>query len=611
MNPAPGRPHEADTAPNWSVKTRGRFLQQAVRQEFDLIIIGGGITGAGLAREAALRGLSFCLLERTDFAAGTSSRSSKLAHGGMRYLAQGDFALVRSATTERNWLIRHFPNLVTPEAFIVNAYNGTKDTPGSIRAGLSLYRLLSDTFTRFKNHARHTFIRPDRIAEFEPKIRTDGLRFSGLYYDAGVNDARLTLETVREALQISAYRSVALNYVKVTDLTYNGGMVTGVTARNVLSGQPLTVRGAVTVNATGVWADEILALHGVEDKAIRPTKGVHVVVPASRVGNRHSIGLRSADDGRFYFILKRGEWDIIGTTDTDYAEDLDDPFCTAKDCGYLLRSVNILFPGANLQPRDVISTYAGIRPLRRRQKKRNAAESSASRRHFILDNDDRLITVAGGKLTEFRRMAEDVILRLSRKGLLPRFRGAAARRGFSRVPFRSGITTEQFNRIVLDEKLAEFATYEQLRHFHRQYGRAAISILKRIRQKPESGKPLLAGYPYCRAEIEHILENECVVTLSDVMLRRTEMQIFVPYARQKELAERTAGILGSYLGWNEGKTRQETNAYLNSIRHTAFFLNRPPRRPAGRTAGHGNGPGETATVRESFPSRGRYPARKD
>lgn len=560
---------------NWNAKSRPDLVHRMLKEEFDLVIIGGGITGAGVAREAALRGISFCLIDKNDFAFGTSSRSSKLAHGGLRYLSQGDFGLVRLSTTERNWLRHHVPNLVRPAAFVTNSYSKSSYTPGKLRLGMFLYSLLSDSFSRFRNFKKHVFIKPDDIHETEPGLKSDGLRLSALYYDTNVDDARLTLETVREAVGLSGGKSVAVNYIQATDFMLNSrGKIYGAFVKDNLTGQRFSLKGKAFVNASGIWTDEILKLTGSKDAVTRPTKGVHIVVPNSRIGNRNAIGIQSVDDGRNYFILSRDGVSVIGTTDTDYRENLDEPFCTKADCEYLFHTVNLLFPEAKLTTGDIISTYAGIRPLVREKGK---AESSVSRKHAVIDSGLGLVTIVGGKLTEFRRMAEDTILALFKKRYL---KPVKAVRNFSRKPYRVGMSLEEFNKTVMDEKLAPSASFEQLKHIHAQYGRDGIDILKKMQRDRRLGEALVQGHPFCRAEIEHILEHEMACTLKDVMCRRTEMQMLVWHHRQKDLARQVADIMGNYLGWNQEKKNSEMKSYLIGVEQSVRFFN------AGQTAKH-------------------------
>jgi glycerol-3-phosphate dehydrogenase len=565
MKPIPEPLSGADVeALSWSAKDRDRALEQARTLDFELIIIGGGITGAGVAREAALRGISFLLVDKEDFAFGTSSRSSKLVHGGFRYLAQGDFRLVREATTERNWLRSALPNLVRPLGFHLCAYEGGKDSPARVRAGIRLYDLLSNTLARFKNPP-HRFLTPAELAAREPAVATEGLLMAGLYFDTLVDDARLVLETLKEARDASGGRSVALNYVKAVGIATMGDRGLVVELEDVPGGARFPVRSRCVLNATGAWTDATLQLAGADSRMIRPTKGVHLVVPNARLGNRDAFVLRSLDDGRTFFVLRRGEVSVIGTTDTDYPGDPDEPWCERRDCDYLLNTVNRVFPAARLTCDDILSTSAGIRPLVR---SKDGSASSVSRRHLFLDPGTGLVTIAGGKLTTFRTMAWEILVRCSRSGYLRKLRGREARRNFSRRPFKNGLAWEAWQRAAAEGGLAGLVPEGTGRYLCQQYGRQSLRILKEVRRDPAGGEPLLEGHPFCAAEIRHILAFENAPRLCDVMMRRTEMQMLVSHRRQPDLAGRVARIMACFYGWDPPKVQAELDHYLDYVRKT-------------------------------------------
>jgi glycerol-3-phosphate dehydrogenase len=334
------------------------------------------------------------------------------------------------------------------------------------------------------------------------------------------------------------------------------------------------VHGRVVVSCTGVWSDEVMALTDLGAQKIYPTKGVHVVVPADRLGNRNAFGIRSFDDGRFYFVLRRGPVSVIGTTDTDYyreSRNLDEPWCTRQDCDYLLRSVNRLFPRAGLTYRDVISTYAGIRPLIREPGQKS--ESAVSREHAIYASPDGVVAIAGGKMTTYRKMAEDLLFWLVEHHHLAPFASRRERqRGLSRAPFRVGLAPDGLAREVAAHDLGGACGREQLRHLHQQYGRGALAILRAIQERPQSGAPLLDGYPYCEAEVGFILERENAPRLIDVLCRRTEAQWQIWHHQQPLLAERVAAVMSSYYGWPAGRREQEIDDYLGYVQRTVSFI---------------------------------------
>lgn len=550
---------------SWSALDRDRALDQARSSDFDLIIIGGGITGAGVAREAALRGIRFLLADKDDFASGTSSRSSKLVHGGFRYLAQGEFRLVREAATERNWLRHALPNLVRPLAFHLCAFEGGKDTPARVRAGILLYDLLSNAGSRYRN-LPHRFLTPSELAAREPALGTDGLIMAGRYYDMLVDDARLVLETLKEARDYSGGASVALNHLQAVAIAQDGRGL-AVTFADQLGTGGFTVRARCVLNATGAWTDATLALAGGRPRTIRPTKGVHLVVPNDRLGNREAFVLRSRDDGRTFFVLRRGPVSVIGTTDTDYPGPTDAPWCEGRDCDYLLGTVNQVFPQARLTRRDVIATSAGLRSLAGGQA---GAESAVSRRHLVLDPGTGLVTIAGGKLTTFRTMAWEILQRCARAGYLRPLRGREGRRDFSRRPYKVGVAWSDWTRAAASLGLGGLVPEATARHLHQQYGNQGLRILREVRRDPGSGAPLLDGHPFCAAEVRHILAFENAPRLGDLMLRRTEMQMLVAHGRQPELAGRVARIMAAAYGWDPAREREEVARYLDYVARTVL-----------------------------------------
>jgi glycerol-3-phosphate dehydrogenase len=564
----------------WTAKDRQEHLAAVKDRSFDLVIIGGGITGAGVAREAALRGLSFCIVDKNDFAFGTSSRSSKLCHGGLRYLSQGKLGLVRESTTERNWLRHVLPHLVRPLGFMYCTYEHGKDNALAIRGALHLYDALSDGFSAHKTNRRAAFYGPKEVAALEPAVTQHdpdlgALTMGGLYYDTNVDDGRLTLETIKESLALGGGRSAAVNYARVVGtLKDASGRVAGVRVEDTLGDGGFAVHGRAVVSCAGIWSDEVMRLTDLAEEKIYPTKGVHVVVPNERLGNHNAFGIRSFDDGRFYFVLRRGPVSVIGTTDTDYhkeSKNLDEPWCTREDCDYLLRSVNRLFPRAQLTYKDVISTYAGIRPLIKEPGSKNA--SAVSREHSIYASPDGVVAIAGGKMTTYRKMGEDLLFYLVEHRHLPPFATDRDRgRGLSEMPFRVGASWGELSRLASARGLTGVCGGEQLAHLHQQYGRQALTILAAIKERPAAGAPLLDGYPFSEAEIDFILERENAPRLIDVLCRRTEAQWLIWHHKQPELADKVAGIMARYYRWPAKRREQEIAHYLGYVRQTVSFV---------------------------------------
>ena len=381
----------------WRVTARERLRSAP----FDILVIGGGINGAGIARDAALRGLKVALVERDDFASGTSSRSSRLVHGGVRYLEHGFFHLVFESSRERRILLRIAPHLVRPLEFTWPVYRRARIPRWKLSAGLWLYDLLA----LFRNVARHRTLSARGVLTTEPRLRPEGLTGGATYFDAATDDARLTLANVVDAAHAGA---VALNHAEVTALLFEGQRAAGAAVRDRLTGDEFEVRAAALVNATGPWTDTVSRM---EDPLSRPavlgTKGVHVAVPAARVGNRAAVTLLSPMDGRVMFVLPAGEHTIIGTTDTTTTERPDQVRATRGDVQYLLDSVNSFFPAARLVPEDVVAAWAGIRPLIASGMSGDPA--GASREHEVAVGPRGLISVTGGKLTTYRAMSAEVV----------------------------------------------------------------------------------------------------------------------------------------------------------------------------------------------------------
>jgi glycerol-3-phosphate dehydrogenase len=564
----------------WSARSRSEDIEAAGNNEFDLIIIGGGITGAGIARECALRGISFCLLDKNDFAFGTSSRSSKLFHGGLRYLASGEFGLVRESTSERNWLLHHFPNLVRPLGFVYPAYQRGKSQPLKVWLAVKLYDLASEWFSEYKNYRKGKIFKASFVEEFEPAITKEDpalgkMKMAGFYYDANCDDARVTIEAIKESLEYLNGRALAINYARVEGyLNDANGRVVGVSVKDEQTDSLFTVRGGCVVSAAGIWTDEVLSAAEYSESRIYPTKGVHLVVPAERLGNRNAFSLVSLDDGRFFFVLRRGTVSVIGTTDTAYypeSKDLDQPWCKREDCDYLLRTVNRMFPHAMLTDEDIIGTYAGIRPLIRQEGARQ--ESDVSRKHEIFETPDGIVAIGGGKSTIFRRMAEDLLFYLVENKHLAAFeKPEFSKRGFSKKPFSVGLTRKEFDQIINEKDLKKLVHPDQLAYLYTQFGRGGIEILENIKRNNEDGQPLLEGYPHCPAEIKYILEHENAPRLIDILCRRTEAQWAIWHNRQPELAEKAATIMAAYYDWESDRKESEVEEYLAYVAKTVEFL---------------------------------------
>ncbi|HSD11753.1 MAG TPA: glycerol-3-phosphate dehydrogenase [Candidatus Binatia bacterium] len=531
-----------------AAEQRSTKIRRLSDEPFDLLVIGGGINGAGVAREAALRGLKTALVDKGDFGGGTSSRSSKLVHGGFRYLETGDFGLVLEASRERDLLRRRLaPHLVAPLRFFFPVYRDGPVPLWKLRCGLLLYDLLA----AFRNIERHRIVHAARAHETEPGLRTEGLRGGALYYDCFTDDARLVLENVLGAEQAGA---VCVNYVGVEALEKDDhGRLSGARVRDLdRDGVSLAVRARVIVNATGPWLDRVRALDDPRAVPIlRPTKGVHVVVRRERVGNRHAIVLHAVRDGRLIFVIPWQEHTIVGTTDTDYEGSPDDLAADASDVDYLLETVNVHFPRAHLKERDVVSTFAGLRPLVAGTQAE--APSEVSREEALFESGSGLISVGGGKLTTYRRVAVKVVDRVGRE-LRRRFGIETSRRsGTEWLPLPGGATAAIGAEPCVATEVAEF--------LRRRYGARAPELLSLVATTPGLAERLAPEAADMRAEVAFAAEFEMALRVDDVLRRRTHVAL-KSAGGGAAVAEMTSDLMGERLGWSRPKREQRAREYV-------------------------------------------------
>jgi glycerol-3-phosphate dehydrogenase len=476
---------------------RRRQLAALAGRDFDLLVVGGGITGAGIARDASRRGLAVALVEREDFAAGTSSRSSRLVHGGVRYLEHGYFHLVFEASRERRRLLALAPHLVRPLRFTWPVYRRARVPRWKLIAGLMMYDLLA----LFRNVGRHRALGPKAVLGSEPALAREGLVGGASYWDAATDDARLTLANVLDA---AAHGATVVNHAEMVALTADpaSGIATGAVVRDRRGGGDVRVRARLVVNATGPWTDAIARLEDPRaEPTLRGTKGVHVAVPSERVGNFGAVTMLSPDDGRVMFTLPAGRHTIIGTTDTPTDEHPDEVRASRADVRYLLSACNRFFPAARLTEDDVIAAWAGIRPLV--ATKRGATPSSASREHLIAFTPAGVLTVTGGKLTTYREMAEQCVDRAIRH------LGATAR------PCDT-----------------------------------ATAPLPGARPPRSMEDLLLPPLEWREADVLHAVRAEYAETLADVLIRRIPLA-FEARDHGLSIARRVAALMGGELGWTE------------------------------------------------------------
>ena len=508
---------------------RATALERLAAEEFDVVVVGGGITGAGCALDAATRGLRTALVERGDFAIGTSSRSSKLVHGGIRYLEQKEFGLVREALAERQIALRNAPHLVHVLPFLIPILtrDGLIDRRIARLLGGALWMYDLSGGLRIKK-AHRRLSRDDALARV-PTLRPDAVASAYLYFDAQADDARLTLTIARTAAEHGA---VAVNHAPAVGmLKLPSGRVSGVQVE--ADGRVIDVRARVVVNAGGVWADEVRALdEGGQPASLRPAKGVHITVPWEKVRNEIAMVVPVPGDQRSVFVVPWDGHTYIGTTDTDYDGPLDDPRCTADDVAYLLRAVNraIVEP---LTEADVVATWAGLRPLLRTGEDERTAD--LSRRHGIRVSHAGVVTITGGKLTTYRSMAEDTIDQVDQ--LLD---GQHRRCRTKRLPLvgAAGYHEPTENSTPL------------MAHLARRYGTEASAVQGILARDPALAEPLVPGLAYVKAEAVFAVRAEMARTLDDVLDRRTRARL-LDRAATWAAAESVARLLAPELGWDD------------------------------------------------------------
>ena len=569
---------------DFSQVNRAQRLQQLQNTTWDIIVIGAGINGAGVALEAAYRGLTVAILDQKDFAYGTSSRSTKLAHGGFRYIAQREFSLVREATTERNWLReKGLPHLTRPTRFLYPILSEGliegKELPKSwsyrtVRLGAFLYDLLNN----FRSYKRAKGIKDvEKIKELEPLLESSRLKGAVVWYDSNIDDGRLVIETLKEAAITK--KALPMNYVRVVGFIHDSkGKLRGVKVTDVADNDSATfqVNGKVVINTTGVWADTVLSLeHETEEKVIRPTKGVHITFHRKDFPINDTVAINSIDDRRFFFAIRRNEWVLVGTTDTDYSGEPSEAYCTREDAEYLQNTIRILFPGAQIGDKSIHGSYAGLRPLVAETGK---TESAVSRKHVVLERDDGLYSLLGGKLTTFRKMAEDLLLNHIRKARkshnLSEFSG---KKNLTKIKFAITLSVEDWESLpeVRNSTLPPYI----LKHLYQQYGRGGRTILKLVETEPKLGERILdvPEYPidvapWIIAEVEYVVRHEAPLHIEDVLCRRMEISWLVRPEYQGIIAKKAADRMGKILGWSPKIKQEEVTRYLDYVRKNSFFF---------------------------------------
>lgn len=546
---------------------------KALESEFDVLIVGGGITGVGAARDAAYRGLKVALIEMHDLAYGTSSRSSKLVHGGLRYLENFEFGLVFEAVSERQTLMNIAPHLVHPLGFIFPIRKDSRRSAFTINLGMWVY----DALALFRSPKIHKNLSPKQVKVEEPALDADNLKGAPLYYDCSTDDARLTIETALDAVH---YGATVATYMKAVGFLKNeNGKLSGVTAEDRVSGKQVEIRAKSIINCTGPWSDDTRSL-GKEKKAerLRPTKGVHIVVDANKLKLNNAVVCFHPEDGRVLFAIPWGERTYIGTTDTDYTESLEDLAATKEDVVYLLKAANAYFPQNLLVEEDVISTWAGVRPLVSEETESDGeqSESSVSREHSIRVDANGLVTIAGGKLTTYRRMAKEVVehsvaqmrksgFSLEMKG--HRDTGLEPLIGAVGWPAEAKDAEDMVHKLMTDAQQKMTLPTAQL--LLKTYGMRAFDIAKLCAADPELANLLLPESDRAEilAQVVFSVEQEMAMALEDVMIRRTQL-FFKDLNQGLDCVDAIAERMGALLDWDDAEKANQIERYRVEVQRS-------------------------------------------
>jgi glycerol-3-phosphate dehydrogenase len=558
-----GRPVRAGSVmPMAGPFDRASALRRLADESFDLLVIGGGITGAGVALDAASRGLRTALVERDDFASGTSSKSSKMVHGGLRYLQNGDVRLVYEALAERQRLRRNAPHLVKILPFLIPIFSKDGLISPKVARAFGSAMWMYDVTGGARIGKLHKRLKPVDVLDYMPTLPADRLAGGYLYYDARADDARLTLTIARTAAL--DFDAVVANGCRVTKLLKQGpdGRVAGATVDTGSS--TLDVRAKSVVNATGVWADEVRTLdEGSDPDSLRPAKGIHITVPWSKVRNTIAVVVPVPKDKRSVFVVPWGDYagepqfTYIGTTDTDYEGSLDDPQCDREDVEYLLRAVNGSVT-SKLTDEDVLGTWAGLRPLVKSASSGRTAD--LSRRHRVARSTSGVVTITGGKLTTYREMAADTVDEIVR-GLGDGAGSRSRRRSRTRHLQLRGAAGYD----TLHEK-AQATGDETMTHLLDRYGDEAPAVLALAQRDPRLAEPLIPELPYLRAEAVYAARHEMAQTVDDVLSRRTRARLL---ARDKTaaIADEVAALIAPELGWDETERARQAATYRAYVEH--------------------------------------------
>ncbi len=515
---------------------------------YDVVVIGAGMTGAGVALDAASRGMRVALIDSGDVGSGTSSKSSKMVHGGLRYLQQKEFRLVHENLRERQRLLENAPFLVRPLPFLIPLFGSNGVASKALVKGYATALRFYDWAGGWRIGHRYRKVDRNEAIGYLPTLRADRLVAGFLYYDARGDDARVALAATRTAAL--DYGADVANYVRAVAMEHDdNGRVCTVIARDELSGESISIATRSVVNATGVWADQVIAMaNGTPSAVITPAKGVHISVPSERLPASVAAVFAVANDRRSIFVVpfEDAPYTFVGTTDTAYNGELDDPRCTPEDVTYLLDAVNASTDSA-LTVEDVTGVWAGLRPLLAPPAGKTLKQRTAdlSRRHRVIDAGDAVIHVTGGKWTTYRQMAEDAV------DVVGRYVG------------RSRVRTKHLR---FHGTGPWRPTTELERHLYQRYGQDALVILAMIGDDPTLAEAPITRQPYVLGEFRYSVQHEMAQSLVDLLTRRTRAHLHDARATLAA-APQIAQAVAADFGWNEDETRAQVAAYADLVAH--------------------------------------------
>ncbi|MEG0448627.1 MAG: glycerol-3-phosphate dehydrogenase/oxidase [Lysinibacillus sp.] len=548
----------------FSFKHRSKIFTYLEQYSFDVLVIGGGITGAGIALDAAARGLSVALVEMQDFTAGTSSRSTKLIHGGLRYLKQLEVGVVAEVGREREIVYNNAVHITHPEKMLLPLYRKGTLSPFTTSLALKVY----DRLAGVKKEERRTMLNAQETMALEPLLKSEDLLGSGYYVEYRTDDARLTMEVLKKAVE---YGALCVNYTKVTDFMYDKKKIVGAYVTDELTGRTVEVQATQVVNATGPWVDEVLRKDNVAgNKQLRLTKGVHIVIDQADFSLQQAVYF-DAPDGRMIFAIPRDGKAYIGTTDTIYEGDPKHPTATEEDIAYLIDVTKSVFPDIVITPEKIESSWAGIRPLIYEKGK---DPSEISRKDEVWTASSGLLTIAGGKLTGYRQMAEDVVDKIvaSRK-----FKHAneCSTRELS-LSGAKGVNTKNFPAYVVykaREGTQYGLSYEDAKTLVLKYGTNVDSLFKHVKDLYEEERVLPLPL---HAMLLYSIEHEMIYTPADFFIRRTGM-LYFDIDTVKRYQEPVSQILKEVIGYTSEEQQQYAAQLQEAISEATQFVTRKVR----------------------------------